>query len=62
MKKFLGVDSLLLDRKKDVVKTLQEAIYSRTFFYMGLTVALNGMDKTSLELAQMGKRNIIKKD
>lgn len=52
---------MLLDRKKDVVKTLQEAIYSRTFFYMGLTVALNGVDKTSLELAQMGKRNIIKK-
>jgi phage-related protein len=40
---------------------MEESFYSRTFLYTGISVLINGTDKTSLELVQMGRRNKVKK-
>ncbi|MEJ6065142.1 capsular polysaccharide synthesis protein [Lactiplantibacillus plantarum] len=42
-------------------KFMEESFYSRTFLYTGISVLINGTDKTSLELVQMGRRNKVKK-
>jgi hypothetical protein len=47
--------------KEDIIDEIKETINSRTLFYTGMSVLLNGMDKTSLELVQMGRRNVVKK-
>ena len=48
-------------RSDDVKKFMEESFYSRTFLYTGISVLINGTDKTSLELVQMGRRNKVKK-
>lgn len=50
-----------LSKKGGLINSLKEFTDSNTLLYMFASVLLNGRDKVSLQLVQMGKRNKIKR-